>query len=149
MVLHLPKTKMAGIEGEDVYWVSQEGEMDPTTALKNHLWINHPSEVSHLFEYQANRAHKLLTKTKFLQRVGTAAQAAGLEPLQGHGIQIGSMLEYLLRGVPFDIMKAKGRWARNSFLIYLRKHAVIMAPYIQAVPPVHENFVRYTMPPPC
>ena len=147
-VLYLPKTKMARIEGEDVYWASQEGDTDPTFALQNHLRVNHPSEASHLFKYQAKRARKPLTKTKFLERVGKAARAAGLEPLQGHGIRIGSTLEYLLRGVPFDVMKAKGRWAGNSFLLYLRKHAIIMAPYIQAAPPIHENFKRYTMPPP-
>ena len=36
------------------------------------------------------------------------AKAAGLEPLQGHGIRIGATLEYLLWGVSFEVMKAKG-----------------------------------------
>jgi hypothetical protein len=146
-VLHLPRTKMAGNEGEDVYWASQEGDTDPSAALQNHLRINQPSEAAHLFSYRVKHAHKPLTKSKFLERVGTAARAAGLEPLQGHGIRIGSTLEYLLRGVPFDVMKAKGRWAGDSFLLYLRKHAVIIAPYIQAKPAIHESFIRYTMPP--
>ena len=145
-MLHLPRTKMAGNEGEDVYWASQEGDSDPTTALINHLRVNQPPETSHLFAYRAKHARKPLTKTKFLERVGKAAHAAGLEPLQGHGIRIGLTLEYLLRGVPFDVMKAKGRWAGDSFLLYLRKHAVIIAPYIQAVPAVHETFIRYSMP---
>ena len=146
-VLHLPRTKMAGTEGEDVYWASQEGDTDPTAALNNHLRVNRPSEAAHLFEYRAKKARKPLTKTKFLERVSKAARAAGLEPLQGHGIRIGSTLEYLLRGVPFDVMKAKGRWAGDSFLLYLRKHAITIAPYIQAAPTIHENFIRYTMPP--
>lgn len=147
-VLHLPKTKVASNEGEDVFWASQEGDSDPTAALQNHLQVNQPSEGSHLFTYQVKHARKPLTKTKFLQRVGKAARAAGQEPLQGHGIRIGSTLEYLLRGMPFDVMKAKGRWAGDSFLQYLRKHAVIIAPYIQAAPAVHDRFIRYTMPPP-
>lgn len=147
-VLHLPKTKMASTEGEDVFWASQEGDTDPTAALLNHLRVNQPAETSHLFAYQVKHACKPLTKTKFLERVGKAARAAGLEPLQGHGIRIGSTLEYLLRGMPFDVMKAKGRWAGDSFLAYLRKHAIIIAPYIQAVPAVHDTFIRYTMPPP-
>jgi hypothetical protein len=147
-VLHLPKTKVASNEGEDVFWASQEGDTDPTAALQNHLQVNQPSEASHLFAYQVNHVRKPLTKTKFLQRVGKAARAAGQEPLQGHGIRIGSTLEYLLRGMPFDVMKAKGRWAGDSFLLYLRKHAVIIAPYIQAAPAVHDTFIRYTMPPP-
>jgi hypothetical protein len=96
--------------------------------------------------YRANRTCRPLTKNKFLERVAGAAHAAGLDPLQGHGIRIGSTLEYLLQGVPFDVMKAKGCWASDSFLLYLQKHAVIIAPYIQASPTLHETFVRYTMP---
>ena len=145
-VLHLPTTKVAGQEGEDVYWATQGGDTDPSAALQNHLRINQPSEASHLFAYRAKHAVRPLTKTKFLERVGGAAHAAGLEPLQGHGIRIGSTLEYLLRGVPFDVMKAKGRWAGDSFQLYLRKHAVVIAPYIQAAPTIHEDFIRYTMP---
>ena len=145
-VLHLPRTKSAGSEGEDVYWASQEGDTDPTKALAQHLRINQPSDASHLFSYKVANTRRTLTKSKFLERVGEAARAAGLEPLQGHGIRIGSTLEYLLRGVPFDVMKAKGHWAGDSFQLYLRKHAVVIAPYIQAAP-IHEGFVRYTMPP--
>ena len=146
-VLHLPRTKAAGNAGEDVYWASQNGDTDPSAALQQHLRVNQPAEASHLFSYKALHTRRPLTKAKFLERVGEAAQAAGLEPLQGHGIRIGSTLEYLLRGVPFDVMKAKGRWAGDSFQLYLRKHAVIIAPYIQATPMVHEAFVRYAMPP--
>jgi hypothetical protein len=76
-----------------------------------------------------------------------AAVAAGLDPPKGHGIRIGSTLEYLLRGVPFDVVKVKGRWASNSFQTYLRKHGQILAPFMQAHPIVHETLIRYTMPP--
>ena len=37
MVLHLPRTKAAGSDGKDVYWASQDGDTDPTTALEQHL----------------------------------------------------------------------------------------------------------------
>ena len=89
-VLHLPRTKAAGNEGEDVYWASQNGDTNPTAALSQHLRINQPSEFSHLFAYKATNTHRPLTKSKFLERVGVAALAAGLELLQGHGIRIGS-----------------------------------------------------------
>ncbi|KAJ7200097.1 hypothetical protein GGX14DRAFT_372564 [Mycena pura] len=39
---------------------------------------------------------------------------------------------YLLRGLPLDVVK--GRWASDAFAIYLRRHAKIMAPYMQAKP---------------
>ena len=145
-VLHLPRTKTARSDREDVYWALQDGDTNPTVALAQHLLVNQPSEASHLFAYKATNTHRPLTKLKFLERVEAAAHAAGLEPLQGHGIRIGSTLKYLLRGVPFDVMKTKGRWAGDSFQLYLRKHAVIIAPYIQAAP-VHEEFIQYTIPP--
>ena len=70
-----------------------------------------------------------------------------VDPRQGHGICIGSTLEYLLRRVPFDVMKVKGHWASDAFTLYLRKHAQIFAPYMQAAPLLHEAFICYTMPP--
>jgi len=110
---------------------------ESTILLRNVTYLQQGAKVE----------HRPLTKNKFLERVAKATCAANLEPLQGHGIRIGSTLEYLLRGVPFDVMKVQGRWAGNSFTLYLRKHAVIMAPYIQAIPAVNEAFIRYTMPP--
>lgn len=130
-----------------MFWAKQNGPTDPEDALENHFRVNNPPDNHHLFAYRFKSGHRPLTKSKFIDRLATAARAAGLDPLQGHGIRIGSTLEYLLRGMPFDVMKAKGRWASDAFLLYLRKHALIMAPYIQAVPIVHDAFVRYTMPP--
>ena len=42
MVLHLPRTKVVGNEGEDVYWATQEGDTDPTEALAQHFRVNQP-----------------------------------------------------------------------------------------------------------
>ncbi|KAG2057448.1 hypothetical protein BDR06DRAFT_179454 [Suillus hirtellus] len=69
----------------------------------------------------------------------------GGDSLKGHGIRIGGTLEYLLRGVPFETVKTMGRWNSDSFLLYLRKHAVILAPYLQDHP-VLEPFMRYALP---
>ncbi|KAH9005823.1 hypothetical protein EDB86DRAFT_3061586 [Lactarius hatsudake] len=104
-VLHLPSTKAASIEGEDIYWATQSGDTNPMAALQNHLCVNQPSEASHLFTYQVQNARPALTKAK--------------------------------------------PWARDSFLLYLRNHVVIIAPYIQSTPIIHENFIHYTMPPVC
>ena len=65
-------------------------------------------------------------------------KAAGIltsdKTFQGHSIRIGATLEYLLRDTPFDIVKTMGRWSSDAFFIYLRKHAQILAPHIQAIP---------------
>ncbi|KAF8800013.1 hypothetical protein BYT27DRAFT_7118785, partial [Phlegmacium glaucopus] len=88
-----------------------------------------------------------LTRSEFLKCVNSAATSLGMPSLKGHGIRIGATLEYLLRGIPFDVVKSIGLWSSEAFVLYLRKHAVIVAPYIQGTP-VMEVFTRYTMPPP-
>ncbi|PPQ82948.1 hypothetical protein CVT24_012852 [Panaeolus cyanescens] len=141
--LHIPRTKVSD-SGEDVYWAAQNDETDPVQALENHRRINEPPDDAHLFSYKTTKGRKPLTKTAFIRRVSAASKAKGLAPIPGHGIRIGSTLEYLLRGVPFEVMKTKGRWSGGSFQIYLRKHAQVIASYIQAVPDVHAEFVRYS-----
>ncbi|KIK78220.1 hypothetical protein PAXRUDRAFT_164588, partial [Paxillus rubicundulus Ve08.2h10] len=61
--------------------------------------------------------------------------------------RIGLTLEYLLRNVPFDIIKVKGRWVSDAFLVYLRRHVQILTPYMQAQPSLHESFLRLTLQP--
>ena len=75
-----------------------------------------------------------------------AAAAAKLTPLQDHSFRIGGTLEYLLRGLPFDTMRVKGRWASAAFLKYLRHHSEVMAPYMQANPAAYGNLLRITLP---
>ncbi|KAH7919807.1 hypothetical protein BV22DRAFT_1022336, partial [Leucogyrophana mollusca] len=88
-----------------------------------------------------------LMKLKFLSVLSTASKQLGVEPLKGHGIRIGSTLEYLLQGVPFNVVKVKHRWASDTFVLYLRKHAQILAPHIQASHALHDEFTHITMPP--
>lgn len=144
-VIHIPRTKTSR-NGEDVSFAKQNGPSDPEEAFLNHLAVNAPPPGSALFAYRHKKGHRPLTKQKFISRLAEAARAAGMDPLQGHGICIGSTLEYLLRNVPFEVVKTKGRWASDAFQSYLRKHAQIMAPYMQAIPAIHEEFVRVSMP---
>lgn len=143
---HIPRTKTS-MSGENLSWARQNDATDPEAAFDNHKRVNQPPLNGHLFAYRWKNGYRPLTKSKFLARLVQAAKAAGLDPLQGHGIRIGATLEYLLRGMPFDVMKVKGRWLSDAFSLYLTKHAQILAQYIQAVPVVHEAFIRYTMPP--
>lgn len=145
-IFHLPHTKSA-VDGEDVYWAAQRGVVDPETALANHLAINNPPLNKPLFSWKHPLGLRPLTRTEFLKRINSAASALDIESLKGHGIRIGAILEYLLRGVPFDVVKSIGRWSSEAFLLYLCQHAVIIAPYIQETP-LMEAFTRYTMPPP-
>ncbi|KAG2740343.1 hypothetical protein P692DRAFT_20754005, partial [Suillus brevipes Sb2] len=140
----LPRTKSA-LEGEEVSWAKQTGPSDPEEAFANHLRVNDPPQNNALFAYRHNDSYRPLTKTKFLQRLTSATKAAGRQPVSGHGIRIGSTLEYLLRNIPFDVVKVKGRWSSDAFLAYLRRHAQILAPYMQATPELQEQFLRHTV----
>lgn len=142
----MPKTK-SNNDGEDLYYAEQTDASDPRKAFANHLRVNAPPRNGHLFAYRHGAGHRPLTKSAFMARIHKAFRAAKLEPLQGHGIRIGSTLLYLLRGTPFDVVRTIGRWASDAFLLYLRKHAQIMAPYMQANPRLHTEFVRISMPP--
>src|SRR5271170_16284 len=145
-VLHLPATKAAPLEGEDVYWGPHPGPTDPYSALENHRKVNCPPPDAHLFAYQHKGRLRPLTKTAFIKRLAVAAQQASLEPLQGHGIRIGDTLFYLLSGMPIEAMKVMGRWSSDAFLCYLRKHAQILTPLIQADPAAHQAFSQFIIP---
>ncbi|KAF8152462.1 hypothetical protein B0H34DRAFT_663926 [Crassisporium funariophilum] len=70
-----------------------------------------------------------------------------LRPKNRTGPDLRSLLKYLLWGVPFNIVKAMGCWQSDTFTLYLQKHALILAPYIQAKAlHIYNNFVCITMP---
>ncbi|KAG2060458.1 hypothetical protein BDR06DRAFT_1053624 [Suillus hirtellus] len=143
---HLPSMKTSPIEGEVACWAVQEGPTNPRAALDNHFKVNPAEGKAHLFAWKHPKGLRPLSKKEFTKRLGIAAAAAKLPDLKGHGLRIGGTLEYLLRGIPFEVVKTMGRWSSDAFTIYLREHASILAPYIQASP-VLEPFTRYTMPP--
>lgn len=140
----LPRTKTA-LGGEDVYWAVQSGPADPHAALKNHFAVNAPSPSAALFSWRHQGRMRVLTKSAFLKCLQDAGSRLGRDDLKGHGIRIGGTLEYLLRGVPFESVKTMGRWSSDAFVLYLRKHAVVLAPYLQDQP-VLEPFMRYALP---
>jgi hypothetical protein len=144
---HIPQTKIVPREkgGETLFWARQEGPADPHAALANHLEINQPPQLAHLFAYWHNGSHRPLTKTIFLARLKRALKDAGRPIKHGHSIRIGATLEYLLRGIPFEAMKSIGRWSSDSFSRYLRKHAQILAPYVQANPELHQRVSQEQM----
>ena len=68
-----------------------------------------------------------------------------MAPLTGYGL--GSMSSFLLRGVPFEAVKQKGRWKSEAFTLYLRNHAEIMVPHFAQHPDIQEQLTRISLPP--
>ncbi|TFK27904.1 hypothetical protein FA15DRAFT_119811 [Coprinopsis marcescibilis] len=66
--------------------------------------------------------YRALTRNKFLEVINELARVGGMEASKGHSILIGATLEYL------------------------RKHAQILAPYMQAHPAQNEEFIHIVMP---
>ncbi|KIJ43479.1 hypothetical protein M422DRAFT_30918 [Sphaerobolus stellatus SS14] len=145
LIFTLPWTKVKP-EGEDVYCSRHDGPADPIAALINHLRINNPPPDAALFSWQHHNGMRVLTRSAFTQCISDAATRAGLPKLHFHGLRIGSVLEYLLRGTPFEAVKTMGRWSSDSFTLYLRKHAVVLAPYIQNSP-ISSQFHKIILPP--
>jgi hypothetical protein len=145
----LPITKCSK-NGESTSWAQQPGPADPWEAFENHQHVNAPPPGDHIFAYKTNRRKALtpLTTRKVFERVQAITTANDLPNFEGHGLRIGGTLEYLLRGIPFDVVQSMGRWKSNAFQLYLREHAQILAPYLQANPTMNLEFVRITMPPP-
>jgi hypothetical protein len=147
IVFHIPRTKSSPT-GEDLYCAAQSSDADPRSVLNNHLHVNTPPINGALFSWRHASGVRPLTRSAFLQCLRQGAERlSSTNSLKGHGIRIGGTLEYLLRGVPFETVKVMGRWSSNAFILYLRKHAIILAPYLQDTP-ILEPFMRYTMPPP-
>ena len=144
----LPWTKMTPStgRGESIQCAKQKGPCDPVSALHNHLHIN---PELHLFAWKfKDGSFRPLTRKQFLGHVSDLTAQAGFSDLKGHSLRIGGTLKYLLRGVPFEVVQAQGRWAGKAFALYLHKHAMILAPYLQANLG-NEPFTRYSQPPVC
>jgi hypothetical protein len=82
----------------------------------------------------------------FIDRLDMVARQLSDKKWRYHGICIGAILEYLLHGVPFDIVKTIGRWSSEAFTLCLCQHAVVVTPYIQNSP-IMEPFTQLVMPP--
>ncbi|PSS31945.1 hypothetical protein PHLCEN_2v2272 [Hermanssonia centrifuga] len=145
-ILHPPRTKGDPIHGEDITWAAHpSGPIDPERELENHFGVNNPMPNEHLFTFQKGRSRSPLSRSVFLNRLKTAAKDAGVPGPSGHSFRIGGTLEYLLAGVSFETVKVAGRWKSDAFLIYLRRHAQILAPYLQEKQQLHTSFLRFTM----
>jgi hypothetical protein len=130
--------------GEEAYWAAQAGLSDPKAALANHLQVNPSGPESDLFAWNhPTGVLRPLSRAMFTKHVSSAATAARLPSFKRYSLRIGGTPEYLLRGIPIDVVKSMGSWSSESVIIYLRQHAMILAPYMQATP-VLEPFTRYT-----
>ncbi|KAF9218815.1 hypothetical protein BS17DRAFT_719458 [Gyrodon lividus] len=146
----IPVTKCMP-EGEDAQCAPQHGCItDLAAVLKNHFRINPAPASMHLFAWKHLKGglHPL-SKNQVTTRITAISKKANLTDLKGHSLCIGGTLFYLLRCIPFDIIKVMGQWAGKAFTIYLRHHTLILAPFLQEDSELLEIFNCIAMPPVC
>ena len=146
----IPMTKTSPT-GEDVHCAPHilPSPSDPKTALDNHARINVGNVESHLFAWKhPTGGLRPLSKKEVIKRIDSITKAhPNLPDLKGHSLRIGGTLFYLLKGVPFDVVKTMGRWSSESFTLYLRHHALVLAPFLQSQPDTLNNLRQYILPP--
>ena len=146
IAFHLPKTKCSST-GEDTQCAPIPHLTDPLTWLDNHFRINAPGPKDHLFAWKHPRGLRPLTKTEVTMRIKDIVQQFNMPDLKGHSLRIGGTMHHLLKGTPFDVVKTMGRWSGDAFTLYLRRHALILAPYLQEQPDMADQLNRIAMPP--
>jgi hypothetical protein len=100
---------------------------DPYEALANHRRVNNPGDTDHLFAYHL----RPLTKHALIKVDQTHSHRSSSRRPRSFARTWHQNWCYLLHGVPFEAVKVRGRWSSDA-LRYLRKHAQILTPYIQA-----------------
>jgi hypothetical protein len=143
---HLPRTKCSST-GEMTQCATLNHLTDPVAWLQNHFNINNPGMDDHLFAWRHPKGLCPLTKPEVTMRIQEIITQHDLPFLKGHSLWIGGTLHYLLRGTPFDVVKIMGRWSGESFTKYLRKHAIILASYLQERLELIERLTACPMPP--
>ena len=143
---HIPFTKCS-TSGETTQCATLNHLTDPVAWLQNHFTINNPDPSDHLFAWKHPKGKRPLTRNEVTKRVQEIVALHSLPNLKGHSLRIGGTLHYLLQGTPFDVVKTMGRWSGESFTRYLRKHALILALYLQERPQLVERLTSYAMPP--
>jgi len=102
-VFFVPQTKSSP-HGEDLYWAQQDGDCDPESAFINYLMVNNLPLDAPLFAYRHSSGYFWpLTWTPFTKCLNNIALQLGLGVLWFCGIWIGSVLEYLLWGLPLGM----------------------------------------------
>lgn len=74
-VLHLPHTKAAPLEGEDVFWGSHPGPTDPYEALNIHLRVNNPPRDAPPLRISVQRSAPPPHQDGFRQTLGFSCSA--------------------------------------------------------------------------
>ncbi|KIK10923.1 hypothetical protein PISMIDRAFT_654288 [Pisolithus microcarpus 441] len=115
----IPWTK-ASPTGEDTQCALLEGVTNPIGALERHFRMNPASPDAHLFTWKhPTSGLRPLSRSEVIKCITSLTAMHNLPNLKGHSLRIRGTLHYLLHGTPFDVVKTIGRWAGDSFTIYL------------------------------
>jgi hypothetical protein len=125
--------------GEDIMVCRQHGPSDAISTLLLHLSVNIFNNDLPIFSYHTARSLQFLTWAKFLEHCNQIWSHHGLPSSLGHSFCISRTTEFLMSGVPPDIVKSMGHWSSDSFLHYWR--------LLEVVIPLHAELLHHTISP--
>ena len=134
MKFHFPHTKTSP-NGEDAHCAPHDNTLltDPKLALENHSRVNPADPAEHLFMWRhPTKGLHPLSKKEIISFIEDIKKCnPDMPDFKGHSLRIGGTLFYLLKGVPFDIVKTLGHWSSDAFTVYLCHHTLVLAPFLQ------------------
>ena len=138
----LPRTKTSS-DGEEAHCapLDPSSTVDPKSLIENHFKVNLDVPGAHIFSWMhhSGSTHPLSKKEVMKWIDAIIKEHPNLPDLKGHSLHIGGTLYYLLLGTPFDVVKTMGRWSSDTFSLYLRHHALVLAPFLQHCPDLMDN----------
>ncbi|KAL8277640.1 hypothetical protein RQP46_009913 [Phenoliferia psychrophenolica] len=132
VVLHLPWCKEKKEKGRDVYIFpqGQDPDLNPLSALANHLRINDPPSTTSLFSYRENsdrNKYRPLTQSWARKFSQSLLENAGRQIKSIYGLRSGGATFYMMSGSnPLTVMRAAG-WKSLAFMRYWRNVRIIAA----------------------
>ncbi|QRV98326.1 hypothetical protein RhiJN_26345 [Ceratobasidium sp. AG-Ba] len=134
--LHLPRTKTAQRDGQNIILTRQEDDIDPIHAIAHLLKINkNPPPSTNIFTYLSgpNGTLRALTREEFIGRCNEVWSAHGLPRFSGHSFRIGGTSALLDMGVPPEVVREMGRWKSDAFYRYWRGLRGIATNYVENI----------------
>jgi len=131
-MIHLPKTKTKGQEGDDIYLMDCSLLSNPINAFEHHLTSNPlVLDGAPLFSWQtANGGWCPMKKGWFMDRCRGIWEKESLDLLDGHSFRIGGTTHHLMSGVDPWVVMVISQWSLDTFLTYWCKVEEILPNFI-------------------
>jgi len=131
---HLPFTKISKSCGEDIVICRQNNFSNPISTISIHLSINQVLANLPLFSYHSEKGWHCLTRKRFLACCNSIWSFHNIPTTSGHSFHIRGTTEFLLAGVPPNVVKTLSCWSSDAFLHYWHSLNCLTPLHIESLP---------------